>query len=258
MKITILGCGGAAGVPGISMGWGGCDPSEPRNRRLRSSILVESGSTRILVDTSPDLREQLLSAQVRSLDAVIYTHDHADHLHGLDDLREINRIIRRALPVWATDETLASAQTRFPYAFEPIGDISGVIFRPLLDPRPISGPFRIGDIDVLPLDQDHGYCRSLGLRFGDVAYCTDVVAFPPESFAALRGLDLLIVGCLVDDPHPTHAHVARVLEWVEDLRPRRTVLTHLGSRLDYQSLRSRLPDGVVPAYDGMILEVPCP
>jgi phosphoribosyl 1,2-cyclic phosphate phosphodiesterase len=258
MKITILGCGGAAGVPGISMGWGRCDPAEPRNRRLRSSILVESGSTRILVDTSPDLREQLLSAQVRSLDAVIYTHDHADHLHGLDDLREINRIICRALPVWATAETLDAVRGRFPYAFEPIGDISGPIFRPLLDAKPITGRFQVGNIDVLPLDQDHGYCRSLGLRFGDVAYCTDVVAFPPQSFAALHGLDLLIVGCLVDEPHPTHAHVGRVLEWVEILRPRRTVLTHLGSRLDYQSLRARLPEGIEPAYDGMILEVPCP
>jgi phosphoribosyl 1,2-cyclic phosphate phosphodiesterase len=257
MKITILGCGGAAGVPGISMGWGGCDPAEPRNRRLRSSILVESGPTRILVDTSPDLREQLLAAQVRSLDAVVYTHDHADHLHGLDDLREINRVIRRALPVWATEETLASAQARFPYAFALVDDPSGPIFRPWLEPKPIAGRFRIGEIDVVPLDQDHGYCRSLGLRFGDVAYCTDVVAFPPESFAALRGLDLLIVGCLVDEPHPTHAHVGRVLEWVEALRPRRTVLTHLGSRLDYQSLLARLPKGIVPAYDGMILETPC-
>jgi len=257
MKITILGCGGAAGVPGISMGWGQCDPAEPRNRRLRASILVESGSTRILVDTSPDLRAQLLAAQVRSLDAVIYTHDHADHLHGLDDLREINRVTRRALPVWGTEETLASARTRFPYAFEPIDDLSGPIFRPMLDPRPISGPFRIDEIDVVPLDQDHGYCRSLGLRFGNVAYCTDVVAFPPESFAALHGLDLLIVGCLVDEPHPTHAHVDKVLEWVDALRPRTTVLTHLGSRLDYQSLRARLPDGLIPAHDGMIIDAPC-
>ncbi|CCG43151.1 MBL fold metallo-hydrolase [Magnetospirillum molischianum] len=258
MKITILGCGGAAGVPGISMGWGGCDPAEPRNRRLRSSILVESGSTRILVDTSPDLREQLLAANIRSLDAVLYTHDHADHLHGLDDLREINRAMRRSLPVWATAKTLETVQARFPYAFEPIKDLSGPIFRPLLDPKPISGPFQIDEIAVMPLDQDHGYCHSLGLRFGNAAYCTDVVAFPPDSFAALRGLDLLIVGCLVDSPHPTHAHVGRVLEWVEALRPRRTVLTHMGSRLDYQSLRARLPAGVEPAYDGMVLDVPCP
>jgi len=257
MKITILGCGGAAGVPGISMGWGRCDPNEPRNRRRRAAILVESGETRVLVDTPPDLRAQLLDAGVRRVDAVVWTHDHADHLHGLDDLREINRVTREFLPAWGSAEMLATARTRFGYAFAPLDPAFGsVIYRPMLDPRVIDGPFRIGDLSILPIDQDHGYCRSLGLRFGDVAYCTDVVAFPAESLPALEGLDLLIVGCLLDEPHPTHADVDTVLAWVERFRPRRTVLTHMGSRLDYQALCRRLPAGIEPAYDGMVLDAP--
>ena len=257
MKITILGCGGAAGVPGISMGWGRCDPAEPRNRRRRAAILVETAGARLLVDTPPDLRSQLLDAAVRQLDAVVWTHDHADHLHGLDDLREINRVTRQPLPVWGHPEMLATARERFGYAFEPPDPAFGsIIYRPMLDAHPIEGPFQVGDLTVRPIDQDHGYCRSLGLRFGDVAYCTDVVAFPEESLPALEGLDLLIVGCLAEEPHPTHADVGKVLGWVEQFQPRRTVLTHMGSRLDYQTLRRQLPAGIEPAYDGMTLEAP--
>jgi phosphoribosyl 1,2-cyclic phosphate phosphodiesterase len=260
MKITILGCGGAAGVPGISMGWGRCDPNEARNRRRRAAILVESAAgTRLLVDTPPDLRAQLLDAGVRRLDAVVWTHDHADHLHGLDDLREINRVTRAFLPAWGSAEMLATARERFGYAFEPLDPgYQGVIYRPMLEPRIVAGPFPVGDLMVRPFDQDHGYCRSLGLRIGDAAYCTDVVEFPEDSLPALEGLDLLIVGCLVDEPHPTHADVGKVLAWVERFRPRRTVLTHMGSRLDYQTLRRRLPPGVEPAHDGMVLELPDP
>ena len=254
MRVTILGCGGASGVPGISMGWGNCDPANPRNRRRRASILVEDGDTRILVDTSPDLRDQLLDVGIKRLDGVIYTHDHADHLHGIDDLREINRVTRQWLPVWGAAAMLHTARARFPYAFEPMEEMSEFIYRPLLEAHEISGPFSIGDIAVVPFDQDHGYSRTLGLRFGSVAYSTDVVNMPDESFAALAGIDLWIIGCLVDYPHATHAHVAKALEWIDRVRPRRAVLTHMGPRLDYARLGAMLPPGVVPAYDGQILE----
>jgi len=254
MRVTILGCGGASGVPGISMGWGACDPANPRNRRRRASILVEDGDTRILVDSSPDLREQLLDAAIRSVDGVIYTHDHADHLHGIDDLREINRVTRQWLPVWGGAEVLETARARFPYAFEPLEDLGAFIYRPLLQAHPIIGPFAVGGIPVVPFDQDHGYSRTLGLRFGSVAYSTDVVDLPEESFAALAGVELWIIGCLVDYPHATHAHVAKVLAWIDRVKPRRAVLTHMGPGLDYASLCAALPPGVVPAYDGLILE----
>ncbi len=255
MKVTILGCGGASGVPGISMGWGACDPSEPRNRRRRSSILVEDGETRILVDTSPDLREQLLDANIRSVDGLIYTHDHADHLHGIDDLREINRVTRQWLPVWAAPDVLETARARFGYAFEPLEDIGDVVYRPLLQANPINGPFSIGSIHVVPFDQDHGYARTLGLRFGNFAYSTDVVEIPEESFESLEGLDLWIIGCLVDYPHATHAHVEKALKWIERVKPRHAILTHMGTRLDYKTLCLTLPSWVSPAYDGLVIDV---
>jgi len=257
MKLTILGCGGAAGVPGISSGWGACDPAEPRNRRLRSSLLIERGATRLLVDCSPDLRQQLLSVAVRRLDGVILTHDHADHLHGLDDLREVNRVTGRSLPLWGEALALDTTRLRFPYAF-PVGEPpdGGMIWHPWLSPRPIDGPFSVNGLPVLPIRQDHGSCTTLGLRIGRAAYCTDVVDFPEESWASLTGLDVWIVGCLLDSPHPTHAHVDKVVGWVDRLKPRRTILTHMGSRLDYRTLCRRLPPGIEPAYDGLVIDLP--
>ena len=236
------------------MGWGSCDPANPRNRRRRASILVEDGDTRILVDSSPDLREQLLDADIRRVDGVIYTHDHADHLHGIDDLREINRVTRQWLPVWSTATVLDTARERFPYAFEPLEEMGEFIYRPLLTAHEITGPFSIGGIDVVPFDQDHGYSRTLGLRFGPIAYSTDVVEMPEEAFAALDGVEVWIIGCLVDYPHATHAHVAKALEWIDRVKPRHAVLTHMGPRLDYAKLCATLPPGVVPAHDGLILE----
>ena len=254
MKVTILGCGGAAGVPTISGGWGACDHTNPRNRRQRSSILVEEGDTRILVDTTPDLRAQLLENGIREVDGVIYTHDHADHLHGIDDLREVNRATRAWLPVWGDARTLETAKTRFPYAFEPMDEIGEFIYRPMLTAHEISGPFRIGGIDVVPFDQDHGYSRTLGLRFGPLAYSTDVVEMPEESFAALNGVETWIIGCLVDYPHQTHAHIGKALQWIERVKPKRAIITHMGSRLDYDKVRKALPSHVVPAYDGLVVQ----
>lgn len=254
MRVTILGCGGAAGVPTISGGWGACDPANPRNRRLRSSILVEEGGTRILVDTTPDLRQQLLAADVRSVDALIYTHDHADHLHGIDDLREINRTTRKWLPVWGDAATLQTAMERFPYAFQPLEKMDECIYRPLLEAHEIQGPFSIGEIEVIPFDQDHGYCRTLGLRFGSFAYSTDVVGLPEASFAALEGVETWVIGCLVDYEHPTHAHIGKALEWIERIRPKRAFITHMGSRLDYEAVRRAVPAHVTPAHDGLVIE----
>ncbi|MBF0334635.1 MAG: MBL fold metallo-hydrolase, partial [Alphaproteobacteria bacterium] len=236
MKVTILGSGGAGGVPMISRGWGRCDPNEPRNRRLRPSILVENEGSRLLVDTSPDLREQLITVGVNTLDGVIVTHDHADHIHGIDDLREVNRVMNAYLDLWARRDVLDGIARRFDYVFQVI-DLGMVpVYKPVLTPRPIEGPFRVGGIDVIPFDQDHGYCRSTGLRFGPIAYSTDVVELPEESFEAIEGVEIWIVGCLIDVPHETHAHVDKVIAWADRVKPKLTVLTHMSPRLDYQTL----------------------
>lgn len=257
MKVRVLGCGAAGGVPSLSRGWGACDPGNPRNRRSRPSVLVTGDDgTRILVDTSPDLRDQLLDAGTNCVEAVLYTHEHADHMHGIDDLREINRVSRRNLPVYGQANVLDSVRTRFGYV---VGAVAAdeSIYKPMLDLHPITlgEVFQVGGVGVLAFDQDHGFSRSTGFRFGPLAYSTDVVDMPEESFRALTGLDTWIVSCLSLDPHPTHAHLARVLDWVERLRPRRTILTHMTPSLDYDRLRAMLPPDIQPAYDGLEIEV---
>ncbi|GIX11177.1 MBL fold metallo-hydrolase [Elioraea sp.] len=255
MRVTVLGCGGSGGVPLIGGLWGACDPAEPRNRRLRGSILVEAGDATILVDASPDLRAQLLAAGVRRIDAVIITHAHADHVNGLDDLRYVNRLMRQPIPLYADRPTLEELRQRFAYAFQPL-DGHG-FYRPVLEPREIVAgtAFDAAGVTVLPIAQDHGFMPSLGLRFGAFAYSTDAVRLDERAFAALAGIDTWIVGCFQETPHPTHAHLPLVLEWVARIRPRRTVLTHMSERLDYRALAARLPQGVAPAHDGMVLEL---
>ncbi len=257
MKITILGSGAAGGVPMISLGWGACDPANPRNRRRRQSILVEQEGCALLVDTSPDLREQLLDAKLRRLDGVLFTHAHADHLHGIDDLREVNRAMGAPIPVWASADTLAVIRERFGYVFT--GFPEGrprTVYRPWLEPNAIEGPFQVGPIPVTPFLQDHGYGQvTLGFRFGRAAYSTDLVGLPEDSLARLDGLDLWVVDCLMEQEHETHANLTKVLGWVARLRPKRTVLVHMSPRLDYATLAAKLPEGIVPGYDGMVLEV---
>ncbi|KAF0116691.1 MAG: PhnP protein [Rhodospirillaceae bacterium] len=255
MQVTILGCGGAGGVPTISRGWGACDPADPRNRRRRPAILVQSREATILVDTPPDLRDQLLEAGVRHLDAVLYTHEHADHVHGLDDLREINRAMQTSVPVYAAPETLRQITRRFSYAFSGEEALGPILYRPALTAHPITGPFRIRDVTVEPFEQDHGFSTTLGFRFGGVAYSTDVVALPEAAFATLEGLDVWIVGCLTEHEHKTHASLGKVLRWMERVRPRRSVLTHMGPGLDYATLKARLPPGAEPAFDGMVITI---
>jgi len=255
MKVTILGCGGAPGVPTVSSGWGRCDPKNPKNRRRRSSVLVNDGTTQVLVDTSPDLRDQLLDAEVRHLDGVLYTHGHADHMHGLDELREINRAMKAPLPIYATADTLAALETRFGYAFEGIPE-GETYFRPWLMPNVITGaPFTVKTLQAQPFVQSHGFSTTMGFRMGDMAYSTDVWDLDDTAKAMLTGLSVWIVGALTDTPHPTHAHLDKVLGWIDELKPRRAVITHMGPTLDYETLVFHLPVGVTPAFDGMVIEV---
>jgi phosphoribosyl 1,2-cyclic phosphate phosphodiesterase len=239
----------------ISAGWGACDPANPKNRRMRPSILVEERGKRILIDTSPDLREQLLLAEVSHLDAVLYTHAHADHLHGIDDLREVNRAMRSSLPVYGTRQTLDEIAARFGYVFTPLDPKADVIYKPWLVPNAIEGGFTISDIAVTAIDQDHGYSRTTGFRIGDFAYSTDLTDMPDGSFAQLEGLELWVVGCLQDSPHYTHAHVDKALAWRDRVGAKRMVITHMSPKLDYAKLQAALPANVEPGYDGMILTI---
>ena len=256
MKVTILGCGGATGTPAVGLGWGNLDSKNPKNSRLRSSILVENGNTSILVDTSPDLRLQLLNADVKRLDAVLYTHYHADHLHGIDDLRQINRSMNAAIDMYADADTVDSIKQRFGYVLEPLAADVKTHFKPTLNPHTLKDgdSLTIGDVDIDVFVQDHGYCKTMGFRFGPIAYSTDVVNMPDDAFKILDGVDTWIIGALIDRPHPTHAHVDKALNWLKRVRPRRGVLTHMGFSFDYEVLKSKLPEHVEPAFDGMILE----
>ncbi len=264
IEITILGCGSSAGVPrlggpDLSGDWGACDPANPKNRRTRCSALVqrrsESGLTRVLIDTSPDLREQLLAARVGALDGVLITHDHADQLHGLDDLRQVAHFMRRRVDVHTTAGIADRVLGRFGYCFvQPEG--SG--YPPIANLHTIHEPFASiviggagGPLPVRAFWQQHGDIRSLGFRFGPIAYSPDVSALSDDAFAALEGVDTWIVDALRYKPHPTHAHVALALEWIARVKPRHAVLTNLHQDLDYDTLKRELPANVVPAYDGL-------
>jgi phosphoribosyl 1,2-cyclic phosphate phosphodiesterase len=264
LRLTILGCGSSAGVPRVGVGWGACDPSNPRNRRRRCSVLVErtvaeGAATSILIDTTPDLRDQLLGADVRRLDAVLYTHEHADHIHGIDDLRPLVILMRRRIPVYADRITSEVLQMRFGYCFQaPAG--SG--YPPILDMHHlkhgastiIPGPG--GPVEALPFRMIHGDIEALGFRFGKIAYAPDVSTMPEESFGYLEGLDVLILDALRYTPHPTHFSVAEALAVIERVKPKRAILTNLHTDLDYETLRRELPPGIEPAYDGLQIEGP--
>jgi phosphoribosyl 1,2-cyclic phosphate phosphodiesterase len=261
MRVVVLGCGGSAGVPSVGGAdgygdWGACDPREPRNRRTRSSIVIQSGTgERLLVDTAPDLRTQLLACGVPRIDAILYTHAHADHISGLDDVRILNRIIDRPIDAFGTRTTLDEIAHRFEYAFRPWRPPG--FFRPVMVPRPVvpGDIVSIAGMDVQVFDQDHKVIRTLGLRIGGFAYSTDVVAFSEASFATLEGVDTWMIGCFQRQPHVTHAHVDLVLEWARRLKVRRTILTHMGPDLDWAWLQRKLPEGFEAAYDGMVIEV---
>ena len=257
MRVTILGCGASTGVPAIGPDWGRCDPSDPRNRRRRASVLVEIGPVSILIDTSPDLREQLIDARVGRLDAVVMTHAHADHLHGIDDLRALNRLMGQEIPLWADTKTLAEIRRRFGYVFDPPSE-PGRFYKPCLVAHEISGPFAIDGIAIAPFAQDHGFSTTLGFRIGPMAYSTDVVELDDTAFAALAGVELWIVDCFRRAPHPTHSHLDKTLGWIARVGPRRAVLTHMEQSLDYRELCAELPAGVEPGQDGLVIELPDP
>ncbi len=258
MKVTILGCGGSGGVPLVGPIWGACDPENPRNRRRRVSIAVRQGNTTILVDTSPDLRAQCLDAGISEVNAILYTHDHADHTQGIDDVRFLKQPMGGALvPAYGSAETLESLTRRFNYIFQQRMDGSSHLYKPFLRAVEIDRPFKISGIPVTPFVQDHGYgSQTNGYRIGNVAYSTDVVEIPEASFRALNGLDLWIVDCLRFEPHPTHAHFDKALAWIERARPGRAILTHMNHQVDYNVILGRCPDGVIPAHDGLEVEVP--
>jgi len=259
LTFTILGCGSSMGVPRVALGWGACDPKNPKNRRRRCSLLVErsngpSGVTRALVDCSPDLREQLLDAQVDTLDGVLITHEHADHTHGIDDLRPLFVHQRRQLPLYMDEPTAASLRVKFSYCFAslPGSGYPPIVAERRLRPRePVTIEGQGGPIQVLPVLQAHGDIVSLGFRFGNVAYSADIKSLPDESLAAMAGLDIWIVDALRKAPHPSHMNLDEALGWIGRVKPKRAILTNLHSDLDYESLRAELPSNIEPAYDGM-------
>lgn len=256
MQFTILGCGSSGGVPRADGDWGACDPAEPKNRRRRCSLLVRRGEATVLVDTSPDLREQCIDAEVKRLDAVLFTHDHADQSHGIDDIRTFFLRQRKLIPAYMDEVTFSSLHNKFGYIFK-----SGFDYPALCEPQilPDHGcRWSVAGIPVTTFDQDHGPIRSVGYRLGDVAYSPDVLDLDDAAFAALEDLDVWIVDALRWTPHPTHAHVGRALEWIERAKPRRAILTNLHIDIDYNDIRGKLPHNVEPAFDGMSFESPIP
>ena len=257
-RFTILGCGSSGGVPRIGMTWGACDPDNPKNKRRRCSALVErigrQGQTAVMIDTSPDMREQILSVRLMALDGVLFTHDHADHTHGIDDLRMVTYAMKRRVDVYFDAKTGKSLRERFAYCFK---TPEGSNYQPILNGHEIDSVSPVvikgggGELKCIPVLQTHGDITSLGYRFSNLAYSPDISDLPHESIAKLEGLDVWVVDALRYTPHESHFHVKRALEWVARLKPKRTILTHMTSELDYETLRRELPDGVEPAYDGM-------
>lgn len=254
MKVVVLGCGTSSGVPQIGCDCPVCRSADPCDRRRRCSILVEVEGRRILVDTGPDLRQQCLDAGIGAIDALLYTHAHADHLHGIDDLRAINNVIMASIPTYAHETVLARIRARFPYVFEGGRGEFGY-WRPDLDPRPIERPFVVQGVEVRPFRQRHGRGESWGFRIGPFAYSTDTDGLDEAAFESLRGVECWVVDCLRDRPHPSHAHLALSLQWIERVAPRRAFLTHMNHEVAYADWAARLPAGVLPAHDGLVLEV---
>lgn len=254
MEVRILGCGTSSGVPRVGNDWGDCDPTNPKNRRRRVSILVSYGKTRILVDTGPDLREQLLDAGIREIEGVIWTHEHADHCHGIDDLRQLYHARGRPVAGYARQDTLEILQLRFAYAFDGKSDYPALVRGHLLPDH-----INLGGISVRTVDQPHGPITTAGLRFDagghSIVYSTDFNEFTPDMARVFEGVDLWIVDALRRRPHPTHPHLGQVLEWIKIVRPKRAILTHMDNSMDYDTLAAELPDKVEPGYDGQVVEL---
>lgn len=261
LRFTILGCGSSGGVPRLGGLWGACDPENPKNTRRRCSLLVQrfgqNGVTNVLIDTSPDMRAQLLDAEIGDLDGVVFTHQHADHVHGLDDLRMIVFNRRERLSVWADGPTQMSLQSRFAYVFvQP----ENSPYPPILNLKSIDGPVVIdgagGPVTLAPFRVGHGIIDSLGFRIGDLAYLPDVAEMYDESWAAVQDLQVWILDALRYKPHPTHTHFEQSLDWIKQAAPARAVITNMHIDLDYQRVCDESPDNVTAAFDGMEIELP--
>jgi len=248
MKVTILGCGTSGGVPKLPEFWGACDPNNPKNRRTRASILIETAESTVVVDTTPDFRTQLLAADTGQLDAVFYTHDHADHVHGIDDIRGFYHRQQDKIPVYADPQTLAAIKDRFAYIFKRQAG-----YPAMCRGVELKGAVNIADLNMIPFEQGHGDGISLGYRFGDFAYSTDLDRMTETGFDVLDGVKVWIVDALRYTPHPTHAHLEKTLEWIKRVAPERAILTHMTWDMDYETLKSELPKGVEPAFDGMTI-----
>ncbi|MCV6592965.1 MAG: MBL fold metallo-hydrolase [Silicimonas sp.] len=258
---TVLGCGSSGGVPRIGGLWGDCDPENPKNRRTRCSLLVErvdgAGRTSVLIDTSPDMRQQLLDAEVTDLDAVLFTHGHADHVHGIDDLRPLVFSRQKRIDVWADGPTQTRLLSSFGYVFT---QPEGSPYPPILDLKTIDGDVTIhgdgGPITFEPFEVNHGSIDALGFRIGNLVYLPDVAEIPAPGWEALKDLDIWIIDALRRTPHPTHAHLDKTLEWIGQVKPKQAVLTNMHIDMDYATLCDELPGHVTPAYDGLQLTLP--
>ena len=254
MKLRILGCGTSSGVPRIGNDWGSCDPAEPRNRRSRASIVVAGAATKLLVDTSPDMRQQLLDAGLIDVDAILWTHDHADHCHGIDDARQLFHARGEPVPGYGFPETMKQLRIRFAYVFEGRDG-----YPPTVSDHVLRDDLVIGDIAVRTVKQPHGNIFSAGFLFENsgrkIGYSTDLHDFSDEMIAFFADVDLWVVDALRERPHPTHSHLARTLDAIERVRPKRAVLTHMDQSMDYRRLCATLPAGVEPGYDGQEIEL---
>lgn len=257
MKVTILGCGPSQGVPVIGNRWGDCDPGNPKNRRSRPSIFVEDKGVGILVDTSPDVRTQLLDNNINNVDAVLYTHLHYDHVGGIGELRTLSYVAKRLIDIYGTADVMAGLVERWGYLFAAEESDDTNLYRPVAVAHDIDygTPFEIRGVEILPFMQDHGICETAGFRFGRFAYSTDAAMLDEAAFAALDGVEVWIVDCLREDPHPTHSHFARTLEWIDRVKPKRAVFTHLNHQTDYERCKAMCPPGVEPGYDGMVIDI---
>lgn len=261
MKIHVLGCGSSSGVPMVGGKdghgeWGYCDPFESKNKRSRSSVFLDFGDhEKVLIDTGPDLRQQLMRCGITGFEHIIFTHPHADHIAGIDDVRSINRLIKKPVKAYGTEATLHNIEKRCPYIFapwEPPHFFRAVI---ISHPKSYLKPFKIGKHEFCFFRQIHGYTESTGIRVGDFAYCTDVVDFPEASWECLKGVQYWMVDCLQREPHFAHASLDKILKWRELLKPKKTILTHMGADMDWAWMKKHLPSDIEPAWDGMEITI---